>query len=146
MPTDAQFQSAFETVRVNVSKLARYFLRSLERTAEGQPNPEFVVIEEATIVNLEHIMPTAKSDDWPNISERDVESHGNRLGNLVLLQAELNPKIDRQDFETKKKAYKKSSIELTSHVASAKKWGVKQIEDRQKVLASYAVKTWKIAG
>jgi hypothetical protein len=145
VPTDAQFQTQFETVRVNVSKLARYYLRSLERTAEEQPNPEFVVIEEAAIVNLEHIMPTAPSAEWPNATERDIESHGNRLGNLLLLQADLNAKIDRHDFDTKKKAYKKSSIQLTSHVASAKKWGIKQIEDRQKVLAAYAVKTWKIA-
>jgi hypothetical protein len=68
------------------------------------------------------------------------------LGNLVLLQADLNVKVDRHDFETKKKAYKKSTIRLTSQVATQKKWGVKQIEARQKVLAEYAVKTWKIAG
>ena len=143
VPTDAQFQSSFETVRVNVAKLARYYLRSLERTAEGQTNPEYVVNDEVAVVNLEHIM--VLSDEWPNITDRDIESHGNRLGNLVLLQADINSKIDRHDFATKKKAYKKSSFQLTSHVANAKEWGVKEIDDRQKVLADYAVKTWKIA-
>ena len=40
VPTDAQFQASFAMVRVNVAKLARYFLRTLERTAEGMSNPE----------------------------------------------------------------------------------------------------------
>jgi len=144
IPTDAQFQSSFETVRVNVSKLARYFLRSLERTAEGQVNPEYVVNEEAAVVNLEHIM--VLSTEWPNVTEKDIESHGNRLGNLLLIQADINSKIDRHDFATKKKAYKKSSFLLTSNVAEAKDWDVKAIESRQRSLAEYAVKTWKIAG
>jgi hypothetical protein len=43
IPTDGEFESFFATARVNVSKLARYFLRSLERTAEGQKNPEWIV-------------------------------------------------------------------------------------------------------
>jgi hypothetical protein len=144
VPTDAQFQAAFATVRVNVAKLARYFLRTLERAAEGQPNPEWVVNDE-TAINLEHIMPSAPSAEWPHVAERDIESHGNRLGNLVLLQADINVAVDRHDFATKKTAYKKSTYLLTSHVAEANDWGIKEIEDRQKTLASYAVKAWKIA-
>lgn len=144
VPTDAQFQAAFATARVNVAKLARYFLRSLERTAENQPNPEWIV-NDSTAINLEHIMPSAPSDEWPNVTERDIESHGNRLGNHVLLQADINTQIDRHDFATKKEAYKKSSFSLTSHVAQAADWGVSQIESRQKVLAELAVKTWKIS-
>jgi len=145
VPTDAQFQTQFETARVNVSKLARCYLRSLERTAEDQPNPEFVVIDEVTVVNLEHIMPISPSTDWPDVTERDIESHGNRLGNLVLLQADLNVQVGASDFATKKAVYKKSSIRLTAQVAKARKWGIKEIEARQKVLATFAVKTWKIA-
>jgi hypothetical protein len=127
------------------SKLARYFLRSLERTAEGQKNPEWVVNDDASI-NLEHILPGTPSVEWSHIQERDIESHSNRLGNLVLLQAALNVEIDKHDFATKKKAYKQSTFLLTSHVAEFKEWGVKEIESRQKTLAAYAVKTWKIAG
>jgi len=145
VPTDAQFESFFATARVNVSKLARYFLRSLERTAEGQKNPEWIVNDDAAI-NLEHVMPATPSVEWPNIQERDIESHANRLGNLVLLQADINTEIDKHDFATKTKAYKKSTFQLTSHVAEAKEWGVKEIETRQKTLATLAVKTWKIAG
>jgi hypothetical protein len=145
VPTDAQFESLFSTARVNVSKLARYFLRSLERTAEGEKNPEWIVNEDAAI-NLEHVMPATPSVEWPDIQERDIESHANRLGNLVLLQADINTEIDKHDFATKKKAYKKSTFRLTSQVAEAKEWGVKEIETRQKTLATFAVKTWKIAG
>lgn len=144
VPTDAQFQDSFSTARVNVAKLARYFLRSLERTAEGQPNPEWVV-NESTVINLEHVMPSRPSPEWPKVTDRDIESHANRLGNLVLLQADINVELDRHDFGTKKKAYKKSSYLLTAHVADADDWGIEQIEARQKTLSGYAVKTWKIA-
>jgi hypothetical protein len=54
--------------------------------------------------------------------------------------------LDKYDFATKKKAYEKSTFLLTSHVAKLDEWGVKEIEARQKTLAGYAVKTWKIAG
>jgi hypothetical protein len=145
VPTDAQFESSFSTARVNVAKLARYFLRSLERTAEGQKNPEWVVNDSGAI-NLEHIMPATPATEWPDITERDIESHANRLGNLLLLQADINTEIDKHDFGTKKKAYKRSTFLLTNQVGELKEWGVKQIESRQKTLATLAVKTWKIAG
>jgi hypothetical protein len=145
IPTDGEFESFFATARVNVSKLARYFLRSLERTAEGQKNPEWIVNDSASI-NLEHVMPSTLSTDWPHVTEKEIDSHANRLGNLVLLQADINVEIDRHDFETKKKSFQKSSFLLTTHIAEAKEWGIKEIEDRQKVLAAFAVKTWKIAG
>ena len=134
---------SFETSRVNVSKLARYLLRSLERTASNEPNPEWVV-NESTVINLEHVMPSAESADWPAISAQDIEAYANRLGNLVLLQADVNVRLDRSDFATKRKAYAKSTFLLTSQVAEAKSWGVPQIESRQKGLAKMAVQTWRI--
>jgi hypothetical protein len=39
IPTDAAFQSYFETLRVKVSKTARYYLRALEQTAQGLKEP-----------------------------------------------------------------------------------------------------------
>jgi hypothetical protein len=95
---------------------------------------------------LEHIMPSTLSGEWPKITERDIESHGNRLGNLVLLQADINTEIDKHDFLTKREAYKKSTFQLTSQVGELAEWGVKEIEQRQKGLAIIAVKTWKISG
>jgi hypothetical protein len=104
------------------------------------------VVNESAAINLEHIMPDTPSPEWPNITEREIESQSNRLGNLVLLQADINTDVDRHDFSTKKKAYQKSSFQLTSHVSALDSWGVAEIEARQKTLAALAIKTWKIAG
>ena len=90
-------------------------------------------------------MPSSASAEWPQITERDIESHANRLGNLVLLQADINVELDRHDFATKKQAYKNSSYLLTSQVAEEDNWGIQEIEERQKALAKYAIKAWKIA-
>src|SRR5450759_8897 len=144
VPTDAIFQSSFETFRVKVPKIARYLLRSLESTAQKQPYPEWVVNEESKIINLEHVMPDTKCDTWPHVTDRDLETHANRVGNLVLLQSTVNSDIDRLPFSEKKIAFQTSSFLLTSQLAKETQWGVPQIEQRQKSLAELAVKTWKI--
>jgi hypothetical protein len=144
VPTDGQFQAAFATARVNVAKLARYMLRCLERSASNEPNPEWVV-NEAVVINLEHVMPSAaEPEEWPNVSPQDIEAYANRLGNLVLLQADVNQKLDRHDFATKRVAYAQSTFLLTSQVGEQLAWGVPEIEARQRTLAKLAVKTWKI--
>jgi hypothetical protein len=144
VPTDAIFQSSFETVRVKVPKIARYLLRSLESTAQNQPYPEWVVNEESRIINLEHVMPDTKCDTWTHVTDRDLETHANRLGNQVLLQSNVNSNIDRLPFDEKKKAFESSGFLLTSQLTEATQWGVSQIEQRQRTLADIAVRTWKI--
>jgi hypothetical protein len=62
----------------------------------------------------------------------------------VLLQADVNEKLDRYDFSTKRAAYAKSTFLLTSQVGEQLTWGVLEIEARQRTLAKLAVKTWKI--
>jgi hypothetical protein len=90
-------------------------------------------------------MPVKESKNWPNATVTAIETHANRLGNLVLLQADVNTQIDRDDFGAKKKAYAKSAYLLTTQVATASKWDTEEIEKRQLCLSGLAVKTWTIA-
>lgn len=141
--SDAEFKSAFETASVSVARLARYYLRSLENTARNEPNPEMVP-NSNNVINLEHVMPQTLSKDWNNIAMQDLDTHLNRIGNLVLMQADKNSKIGNLSFEEKAKFYKNSSFLLTSQVAEVETWGVKEIESRQKLLSELAVKTWQL--
>lgn len=141
--SDAEFKAAFETATVSVARLARYYLRSLENTARNEPHPELIP-NDNTVINLEHIMPISLNEQWEHIDEQDTETHLNRIGNLILMQADKNSKIGNLSFEEKTKFYKNSSFLLTSQVADLKVWNIEAIENRQKILAELAIKTWQL--
>jgi len=141
--SDAEFKSAFETATVSVAKLARYYLRSLENTARNEPSPELIPNDNA-VINLEHIMPQTLNEYWNHIDAEDTETHLNRIGNLILMQADRNSKIGNLGFQEKSKIYKESSFLLTNQISEIKVWDIKAIENRQRVLAELAVKTWQI--
>lgn len=143
IPTDSQFKSSFETARVGTARLARYYLRSMETTARGEKQPQLIV-NPNTVINLEHIIPEKPEDNWPNISQQDIETHFARLGNMVLLQAVKNSQLGSQAFDVKREVYRASTLLLTSQVADFEKWGIDEINKRQKNLASIAVDTWPL--
>jgi uncharacterized protein with ParB-like and HNH nuclease domain len=140
--TDAEFQKEFEVARVSTAKLARYYLRSLETTARGQVDPEFLPNED-TIINLEHVLPQ-QLDNWSGVLPQDAETHFARIGNMALLQATKNSAIGSSNFNIKREVYKKSSFVLTSQISEFTNWTTKEIEERQKYLAELAVKTWAL--
>ncbi len=140
---DAEFQSAFENAKVGVSKIARYYLRSLETTLHQEGNPEFVP-NESNVINLEHIMPESINVQWAHLKQQDIDTHLKRIGNLALMQAQKNSDIGNASFEEKKKIYSTSSFLLTSQLNSVDVWDTKSIEQRQKTLAELAVKTWSL--
>lgn len=151
LPTDIEFSDAFEQVRVRVPKKARYYLRSLERTANGsERHPSLIPNEDVEAVNLEHVMPKAGGENWKHITTQDLETHADRLGNLALLATGRNKQIDRDPFEEKREYFKQGECPflLTQMIYEDSKgcvmWGTKHIELRQKKLAELASKTWTI--
>jgi len=142
--TDAEFKSAFEGIRVGTIKIARYYLRSLEITASGQNDAEFIP-NDNTLINLEHIMPLSLDEEhWKNIDKAEASGFIKRLGNMCLLQAKRNSDIGNMSFAIKKEVYKESSYQLTNQLAELDNWNIQDIENRQKVLAELAIKTWAI--
>jgi hypothetical protein len=140
-PTDQEFRSAFETARVSNAKLARYYLRSMELTAQSEAEPYFIPQNDQQIINLEHILPKKPEEHWPNWTEEDVRLYTTRLGNLALLRASDNSKLKSEAF-SEKKVYAACPYELTSQVAGLDEWTRDTITQRQKKLAQIAVKTW----
>ncbi len=147
IPTDGEFEAAFQTARVSVPRLARYYLRALEAQANRSSDyPEVAPIEDTTVVNLEHILPQTPSPNWPHIDTETHEAYAKRIGNLILLNAKRNNLIDDSPFTEKVKEFQQSQISLTAQVASVwgktGQWGPTQITERQQELAKLAVKTW----
>jgi len=143
-PTDRDFLERFAETRVSNARLAKYYLRSLEMTHQGQEEPEFVPHEDTQVINLEHVLPKNPEENWSSFSEDDAAAAVNRLGNQILLRAMSNADLKSSGFQTKKAVYAQSSYRLTSQVAEVPDWTPETIETRQQILAELAVKTWPI--
>jgi hypothetical protein len=141
-PSDSQFQEAFERARVTTARLARYYLRSMERQVKDESEPWFLPSEDPAMINLEHVLPQKPEDNWPHISDDDVMQYSKRLGNLVLLKASENSHAKSASFDEKKEIYARSPYELTSQVAALDDWTTAAIIERQKQLAELAIQTW----
>jgi Protein of unknown function DUF262/Protein of unknown function (DUF1524) len=143
-PSDSQFYAAFAAVRIANSRQARYYLRSLEMTAEGEQEPWFVPQGDPQVINLEHVLPRKPEGNWPEFTDDDVKSYVTRLGNLVLLQVSGNSNLNNGSFSVKKPIFAASPYVLTNMLGSVDTWTPEEIGKRQDKLAEYASKTWPI--
>ena len=141
-PSDTEFKEAFSKARVSNAKFARYYLRSLEMTAQGETEPWYGPIEDSALINLEHILPRKPEGNWPQFSDDETALYNQRLGNLALLQASTNADLRSADFTTNRTIYAESPYVLTSQIAELDSWTTATITDRQERLAELAVKTW----
>ncbi len=144
-PSDRQFQEAFERARTTSAKFGRYYLRSLEMAAKSEPEPYFIPQDDRSVINLEHVLPLKPEDNWPHVTNEDVDQYAKRLGNLVLMRATDNSHLRSDGFEAKREVYAASPYLLTSQVAEQTEWTPEAITSRQKQLATLAVVTWPIA-
>jgi hypothetical protein len=143
-PTDVQFMEAFERAKVSNTKLARYYLRSLETAHQDLAEPYFFPSPDETIINLEHVLPQKPMGNWPTFTDEEVPQYVKRLGNLVLMRASENSKVRSAGFEAKRALYAASPYELTSEVAVYDEWTPEALAARQSKLATLAVKTWPV--
>lgn len=144
VPTDERFKEAVAVAKVTQAKFARYYLRALEMTAKGEPEPYFMPTDDRSIINLEHVLPKKPLENWPNFTPEEAELWLNRLGNQALMRASENSDVKSGGFEGKKKLYVKSAYVLTSQIAKFSDWSISSIEKRQLSLAALSVKTWPI--
>ena len=144
VPLDEEFHKAFEAATVSKAQFARYYLRSLEMAAKGEATPWFIPNDDKQVINLEHILPQAPVDNWPQFDEEEVKIYARKIGNMALMLAKTNSDLQSSDFKKKKIIYRGSPYELTRMVAQSKDWTKEAITDRQRVLADLALKAWPL--
>jgi len=144
LATDDEFEEAFSTARVSVVYLARYYLRVLEAQQSSPRDSEMIINPREDSVTLEHIMPQTREPHWSCVTEDQHKSFVKRLGNMALLDKNLNEKCGNLPFTVKRKTLAASKIQLTRNISTMDSWGVSEIEKRQRVLAGIAVKAWPI--
>ena len=141
-PLDADFAAKFSEAKVSNAKLARYYLRSLEMTAKGEPEPSFIPNDDRQIINLEHVLPRKPEGHWPQFTDEEAKMFVTRLGNLALLRATDNSNLKSAGFAERQAIYQASSFVLTSLIADFGDWDAEAIISRQAALAEHAVNTW----
>lgn len=145
IPTDTYFEERFGTAKVISGKLARYYLRSLEDGYEGRDDPWWTTVDDPDVVNLEHVLPRKPMGNWPQFGS-DVEANAfkTRLGNQALVLAEDNSKNQSDEFRSKKDSFARSSYYFTQWIANADEWTPDEVDERQRLMAATAVRTWKV--
>jgi hypothetical protein len=144
-PTDDEFRHSFELKEEENNQKAQYFLRQLEIEAQRVARGEMPGELEPGTLTVEHIMPKNPGTEWEAVLARDPnvpEDCTYRLGNLCLL-TEVNRRLARESFDTKKQTYGNSLLLSTKEIATHRAWGRQEIEARQADMARLAVATWR---
>jgi hypothetical protein len=143
IPGDDRFLDSVSTALVSTGSLARYYLRRLQMEHDGKVDSLYVP-SEGRDVTLEHILPVKPGPDWSHISELDQRANYNRLGNQALLSGSVNSQLGNVGFASKIQALIDSPFSLTKMAGQRAEWGIKEIAERQRILAELAVKAWPI--
>lgn len=140
MIPDEDFYNNFCTYHKQTANYIRYILLSIH----NHLSKNHEINRDYSRVNIEHIMPqTITPATWPGIDKEAHEKYLWRLGNLILLDDNLNKLSSNKTFEDKKKFYKNSLIKPNQELLKYDVWTPKQIEERQKDLANIALKIWR---
>ncbi len=122
-------------------RLVKYILARLEEDRSGRPcNPE---TDPGTI---EHIMPENPGADWEEeFPTATQEAVVNRIGNLTLLEANLNRKLGNASYTEKVRAYAESGYTLANAVAETapENWTLGLLDEHQRRLAARVVHLWR---
>lgn len=150
--SDSAFIADFKEARSRTNKEGFYVCEMIERhlgsDAGMLPN------RQSPSQHLEHIFPrNPKPGDWPNVDKDELERHVNRLGNLLVLEADINRSIRNYSYSFKKsnnkgRDYQNSGLQLPRSLNQYEEdgeWTFGSIERRQVDLAdNYATKVWPL--
>lgn len=140
---DAKFRQDFEHLAMDTrrKKLAKYILARLECDASGR-----ACDADTDPASVEHILPENPSAEWESMFPRDHwDSAIYRLGNLSLIEPNLNRQIGNASYPDKVATYPNSNYQLTQRIAeeAPDEWTQARLEARQARFAQRAVHLWR---
>ncbi len=145
MVDDAEFKSAFKEksfpYNSRNAKVVKYILGKIERFKGSTQSVHY----NDDNVSIEHIYPQNPTDEW-ELDETKMQRYIFRLGNICLLEKNLNRDIQNAGFETKLPVYQRSSCYYAKKIASDyTEWNDSSIIKLQTEMANSAVSIWKVS-
>lgn len=104
-------EKEFDKTRSKNRHLVRYILLELEK---AHSNNSFD--RDFTGVNIEHVLPQNSGDGWSEFSDEEYEQLIFRLGNMTLMDAQVNRDVGNDGYQAKVKAYKESAFQITKSI------------------------------
>jgi hypothetical protein len=137
-------KSKDKLVRYILAKIENYLSRQKQRGGAAKR-----IDPDMRSITLEHILPQSQTNytNWKHDfrSGADPAEYIYRLGNMTLLMASENKDAGNHSFVDKKKLiFDQSAHHIDEYIQNARKWGDQEIEERQQMLAKYAVDIWKL--
>jgi uncharacterized protein with ParB-like and HNH nuclease domain len=141
---DNDFQQAFSSKSFKRTtrnhKIVKYILGNIEKKIFSNDIPF-----DSDIYTIEHILPESANENWGEFTDEEINRSVFRIGNLTLLEKNLNRDIENSNFEFKKSFFLKSNSKITNKIAEEIEiWNETKIISRQKELAKYAKSIWRI--
>lgn len=145
-PSDDEFRASLENQNLILNDRTDYILQKLEEEYYNGRS-------DSRDADTEHIAPRAsfrakKYSAWPsalNMTEGEFTQIRDYLGNLTLLEPELNASAGATSFDDKCKKYSQSDYEMTQKISNSnKRWDKEKIEKRTEVLARACTKIWSL--
>lgn len=121
-------------------KIVKYILASIEKN-RFQNDLNY----EGDLYTIEHILPENADEGWGDFSADAISRSVYRMGNMALLEKNLNKEAASKSFGEKKHIYLLSKCMETRLIAeNFDSWNETNIEARQRQLAKYAKTIWSI--
>lgn len=143
---DTLFKKNFKEFSTKSMPLAFYIIYKLEKYIKSGVVP----LPHGPKQHIEHIMPKTPSNrrnrlhEWAHVRNKpEYNEYVHRLGNLMILESEINESIKNKDFKDKVIKYKESGLHYPEMIAqSYTEWDFNSIENRQELLSNTALKIW----
>lgn len=145
-PSDATFKTLFTEKTLNTTnsrnaKIVRFTFAEIEKHLTGN---EYDFASEN--FSIEHVLPQNAEHGWTHFDDVEVEAMLYRLGNMCLLEKNINRDIANLAFDQKKSKLSESTFLLARNIASENtEWTSERIASRQSYLATQAAAVWRIS-
>ncbi|NRS81661.1 DUF262 domain-containing protein [Bacillus cereus] len=147
LTTDQEFSHDFSMFATKSSAVAFYLLNQLEiNRLHG-----VVPLPHGPSQHIEHIMPKkpsqarARQHEWRHVRDNpEYKDYVYRLGNLIILESDINQSVGNKDFNDKKVLYLDSDLTYPREIsATHSNWDFANIQSRQQRLATEALTIWR---
>lgn len=142
--SDSNFDTDFSTKQFkNTSrnhKIVKYIYAKIEQYKYHNE-----ISYESDLYTIEHILPESADENWGGFTNEEINRSIYRLGNLTLLEKDLNKTADTLKYPEKAEIFKNSNIKITKAIPEHyNNWSEDKISARQKQLAKDAKSIWRI--
>ncbi len=138
MPSIDEFKASFDSklyfasTETKQKKLVQYVLRKIELNKQNYN-------VDLNNISLEHIYPENPNSDWESLSDKDLFKN---IGNLVILDSNINSKVGSKDYTAKKTIIlKESTLISTKEVFDENSlWTGSEIKKRRDLIVALMYK------